>query len=690
MTGNSGAWGFSMWRDDNTFPGQLSGISLDGGDAIIPYLATDSLGWLTEPPDGLGVPPVRNGDVTFAQRDGVVQFADYYEPRILTFQVTICNEGCPGCDPVGPAETFLLLNGVSPGRARTLDADHFDILGNLDLRIHAALDDWTPAASQSLLSKSMTSGNQISWRLTVLTNGKIRFGWSADGSTVLTADSTVAPTVADGADLWVRSLIDVDNGAAGRDIFFYTSTDGVTWTQLGTTVTQAGVTSIFNSTAAINIGARDSGTLDRMSGKVYSAEVIRVNGNVVEANPDFTTVGAGSTVFEDGVGNIWEVFSPAVISSTPGTPPLTARQKVKRLTKEWSRNCNGASLVLFPDCYDPNATEEEKTYGGPYIVHGRPRVAEVAWQRSDIGCAEITLRFDAEDARLILADVPSGSQAWTGVQSLIPDANENLVASSYRLAGKTMTLNGATVTDNFFTGGAPDGGSYFSRDIITANTSSPMTMDVTASGTSAVPVVVGNSYTVSWWAEKSIAGGPTTQAQMSWYTAAGAFISTSSGSTQAVGTSWSRFSSTFVAPATAAFGKPILAWAGTALVGQGLDFAQVWMNHGAAATAPDTMTVVGDLCVYPRIVLFSTMTAPITVTYGTHVFVYNANVSSSSVTIDTRWGRASEGTVDATQNLSGDFSSPLEPGVHDVIVSTGNSADSGNATVEWENAVVSG
>ena len=85
MSGNSGAWGVAMWKDGYSDAGGLQlqeqGISLEGGDPVLPYLPTTPLGCLLVPPDGLGVPPVRSGDVAFAQRDGVVQFADYYEPR---------------------------------------------------------------------------------------------------------------------------------------------------------------------------------------------------------------------------------------------------------------------------------------------------------------------------------------------------------------------------------------------------------------------------------------------------------------------------------------------------------------------------------------------------------------------------------------------------------------------------------
>src|SRR3546814_16534862 len=68
----------------------------------------------------------------------------------------------------------------------------------------------------------------------------------------------------------------------------------------------------------------------------------------------------------------------------------------------WSRNCDGASLVIFSDFHDQDATQEEKTYLVPYIVHGRPRVADVAWRRSDIGGADVTLRFDCDDSPIRL------------------------------------------------------------------------------------------------------------------------------------------------------------------------------------------------------------------------------------------------------------------------------------------------
>lgn len=474
MSGNSGAWGVAMWRDGYSFADgfeQAQGISLEGGDPVLPYLPTEPVGTLLVPPLGMGVPAIRSGDVAFAQRDGVVQFADYYEPRQLTFQVLVKNDGCPGC-----------------------------------------------------------------------------------------------------------------------------------------------------------------------------------------------------------------------------STPMSARQKVARLTQEWSRNCSGATLVLFTDCHNPDATEEEKIYNGPYLVHGRPRVADVVWERSNRGVARVTLRFDAADARLVLVDAAPG-QVWDSDHVQTIDADEQNLAPDADLSTRTMTVNGATVQDSHPTSGGPlggDGGPYFSRFIEAANTTSPMTMALSPTGTGAIPINPGDVLSIAWWVRKAPGGGPSARADWTWYNAAGAVISSTSGAAQASGANWSRvMQENIVAPALAEFVQFRLSWSGIALVGQQLDFAQPWINRGATSTEPETVEIVGTLCAYPVISLFPTMTAPIVVTYGNHEFTYTQNVTEV-IDIDTRWGRASEGFTDVTENVEGDFTSPLEPGIHTVTVQTANPADTGFVNIVWENAVVAG
>lgn len=691
MSGNSGAWGVAMWKNghDGIAP-QEDGISLEGGAPVLPYLPTDPVGTLLLPPAGLGVPAVRSGDVAFAQRDGVVQFADYYEPRQLTFQVLVQNDDCPGCSSSPEILGGLELDGVSNGHAYTDDSPGLTITGDLDVRVHVAADDWTPVAGGAVVAQWLVAGNQRGWITQINPAGTLTLFWSADGIATLTATSTAAPGGVDGQGLWLRYTLDVDNGAGGRDIRFYISTDdGITWQQLGATVTQAGVTSVFNSTANLTVGSYNNGATARLAGTVFSVEVRNgINGTII-ADPDFQQPHRYSS-FEDDAGNTWFVVSPAVLEAYQAAR-LSARQKVSRLTQEWSRNCSGATLVLFTDCHNPDATDAEKVYNGPYLVRGRPRVAEVAWERSNRGGARVTLRFDAADARLVLANTIG--QLWdsTNVQTI--DADEQNLAPDADLSGLTMTINGATVEDSHPTSGGPlggDGGPYFSRFILAANTTSPMAMALTPSGTAALPVNPGDVLSIAWWTRKDPGGGPAARVDWSWYNAGGGLISNHNGAAQPAVSTWTRvMQQGIVAPALAEFVQFRLAWSGTALVEQRLDFAQPWINMGALSTAPETVEIVGTLCTYPVISLFPTMTAPIIVTYGNHEFTYGENVTSV-VDIDTRWGRAADGFTDVTENLEGDFSSPLEPGIHEITVQTANPADTGFVNVVWENAVVSG
>src|SRR3546814_16063147 len=113
------------------------------------------------------------------------------------------------------------------------------------------------------------------------------------------------------------------------------------------------------------------------------------------------------------------------------------------------------------------------------------------------------------------------------------------------------------------------------------------------------------------------------------------------------------------------------------------------MNEGAVASGPVEVEIVGDLCVFPVITLFGTLTAPITVNYGPNQFVYSAAVTDV-VVIDTRWGRANTITVDTTAALSGNYTTPLDPGTHDFSIPPADPHAARQARLAWYNAVVGG
>jgi len=177
---------------------------------------------------------------------------------------------------------YLYFPGTATNSASAPDATALDITGNIDIRAKAAMDDWTPSAIAVLIAKWTATGNQRSYRLDVNTNGTLTLFWSADGVTSSSATSTVSPTVADGQTLWVRATLSV---ASNYAVIFYTSTDGLTWTQLGTTVTGVGATSIFNSTSILEIGALSGGANFR--GKFFRAQVLNGIGGTVAFDANF-------------------------------------------------------------------------------------------------------------------------------------------------------------------------------------------------------------------------------------------------------------------------------------------------------------------------------------------------------------------------------------------------------------------
>jgi hypothetical protein len=187
---------------------------------------------------------------------------------------------------------YVYLPGVASNTMSVPDAAALDIVGDIDLRAYVALDNWRPTASDVFISKQF-GANDRSFQFRVLTNGLLRFGWSSDGTNLTTKDSTVATSIPNGTAKWVRVTFDVDNGASGNDIKFFTSDDGSTWTQLGSTVTTAGVASIFNSTTDVRIGQSSSAD-GPLTGKVYRAQILDGIDGTTVLDVDTSVITAGN------------------------------------------------------------------------------------------------------------------------------------------------------------------------------------------------------------------------------------------------------------------------------------------------------------------------------------------------------------------------------------------------------------
>lgn len=195
----------------------------------------------------------------------------------------------------------LALPGVTGNYATAPDSSALSVTGDIEIVANVTLSDWTPTNIHYICGK----GDGIAYDYVLFvkaTTGILQLRWY-DGA-ARTADSTVAPTVSDGASLWIKATLDVNNGAGGCDVAFYTSSDGSSWTQLGATVTQAFTTSISDRSTAIGFGCIGAG----QGGTAFKGTIKRVitkngiNGTTV-LDADFESATPNASQFTESSSN---------------------------------------------------------------------------------------------------------------------------------------------------------------------------------------------------------------------------------------------------------------------------------------------------------------------------------------------------------------------------------------------------
>ena len=282
-------------------------ITVDGGTPIV--VPTDS---------GVGSWKDRRMFVELGAGSHTIVFSRY--PGGGSFGPTISGVRFYSGD--GPDYRYLYCDG--DGYASCPDSVPLSFSNDIDVRVRVRPDDLTPAAVQHFAGKWNSFGtNQRTWRFGIDTSGNLLYNWSANGSASTTITSS-APNLTAGADVWVRVTHDINNGASGNDVRFFVSYDdtndhtAVTWTQVGSTTTTAGVASLFDSTATLTVGAVVAATPGYFTGRVYALAVLEGIGGTVRASPRFDR---GASTW-DAQNNVWSrtlvdyVISPAQVGVT--------------------------------------------------------------------------------------------------------------------------------------------------------------------------------------------------------------------------------------------------------------------------------------------------------------------------------------------------------------------------------------
>lgn len=201
----------------------------------------------------------------------------------------------------------LDLPGVAGSYASTPDHASLDITGDIDLRVEVI--DVTPSGiNRTYISKWTTTGNQRSYMMRGTLFGTLDHFWSTTGANELSNFDFRNNSRA------YRTTLDVNDGAGGRVISFYSaSTIDGPWTLLAAN-TVAGTTSIFAGTAPLAVGAYNAGATDPMTGRITRAQVRDGIDGTIVANPDFRFHAEGTPSFVDSTGKTWTVQGDANIA----------------------------------------------------------------------------------------------------------------------------------------------------------------------------------------------------------------------------------------------------------------------------------------------------------------------------------------------------------------------------------------
>lgn len=225
------------------------------------------------------------------------------------------------------ATPALLLTGAANSYASTPDHTDFDFAGDFDIRIKCLPFQWAGATdvsseTQTLVARDDGAGAR-SWRLESQYDGEPLAAVSTDGTawTGRTSSNAVEGLMGAVRPRWVGVVYDADNAAATGTFKHYSwegdgdpPADITTWDLVKDTAdTPAGPGAVANVTAGVQVGAAN-GTPD-FQGVVYELQIRSgINGTVV-ADPDFTSVAAGSPSVTDSTSKVWTVQSGASIST---------------------------------------------------------------------------------------------------------------------------------------------------------------------------------------------------------------------------------------------------------------------------------------------------------------------------------------------------------------------------------------
>lgn len=223
---------------------------------------------------------------------------------------------------VGLASRWLYAPGRVSNFASTPDSAAISITGDIQCIVCAALANWASGVAQTLMSKFF-GGSSSAYSFDILGSGRLNITMSTTGSDFFQAFSSVGLPGINGAAMWLQFT---RRQSDGRVQFFYsfqpptTPITSLVWTKLGTDLTLAPGSAIFDGIRPLCAMAGDNGTVNPILGRMFRGQIYNGIGGVLVADFDPTRFTVGGTTAAMTTGETWTV-------NTSGTGNLTAIQE---------------------------------------------------------------------------------------------------------------------------------------------------------------------------------------------------------------------------------------------------------------------------------------------------------------------------------------------------------------------------
>jgi len=216
-----------------------------------------------------------------------------------------------------------LFYGAVNDYISTPDSPANRITNDIDIRVLGVTAvNWSPVLNETLVSKFDISG-EFAYVFRIGVGGNLELLLSDNGSIGVLGASTVPTEFIIGTKhslrvTW-RNLTNVTR--------FFTSEDGIVWTQLGGDVFLPR-TGIFPSLSSVEIGSREGGTSDRFRGSIERLEIFRGIDSILEVNFDarnggYSTGRTGDTFASSTTGEIYQMHGDTFIQNS-GLPIINS------------------------------------------------------------------------------------------------------------------------------------------------------------------------------------------------------------------------------------------------------------------------------------------------------------------------------------------------------------------------------